>query len=178
MWSRAYSDEVQTGSTTPLFYTDIQPRMTNQKINAMLWTETPECLGYAPERFRDIPYFRWYCARAYYNLAWERERIRMFIPPFARDEAALWPFPVEEREEIRKLRFNWIRFLWIMLKLHVTDPKISLLMTTGEVYENLETVDRRRAGPVGCARSGDRLDEPRSSRPGRRRARRADSSGT
>jgi phosphohistidine swiveling domain-containing protein len=138
VWSRAYSDEVQTGSTTPLFYTDIQPRMTDLKVNAMLWTETPECLGHPPEHFRDIPYFRWYCARAYYNLAWERERIRMFIPPFARDEAALWPFPVEEREEIRKMRFNWIRFFWIMLKLHVTNPKISLLGTTEIVYENLE----------------------------------------
>jgi pyruvate,water dikinase len=138
VWSRAYSDEVQTGSTTPLFYTDIQPRMTDLKVNAMLWTETPECLGYPSERFREIPYFRWYCARAYYNLAWERERIRMFIPPFARDEAALWPFPVEEREEIRKMRFNWIRFLWIMLKLHVTNPKISLLGTTEILYENLE----------------------------------------
>jgi pyruvate,water dikinase len=138
VWSRAYSDEVQTGSTTPLFYTDIQPRMTNQKINSMLWTDTEECLGWGPERFRDIPYFRWYCARAYYNLAWERERIRMFIPPFARDEEALWPFPVEEREEIRNLRFNWIRFLWVMLKLHVTNPKVSLLMATADVYENLE----------------------------------------
>lgn len=138
VWSRAYSDEVQTGSTTPLFYTDIQPRMTDLKINAMLWTETPESLGLPPERFRETPYFRWYCARAYYNLAWERERIQNFIPPFARDEAALWPFPVEEREEIRKLRFNWIRFLWIMLKLHVTRPKVSLLMTTSVIYENLE----------------------------------------
>ncbi len=138
VWSRAYSDEVQTGSTTPLFYTDIQPRMTDLKINAMLWTETPECLGYPPERFREIPYFRWYCARAYYNLAWERERIRMFIPPFARDEAALWPFPVDEREAIRNMPFNWIGFVWIMLKLHVTNPKISLLGTTRVVYENLE----------------------------------------
>jgi len=138
VWSRAYSDEVQTGSTTPLFYTDIQPRMTDLKINAMLWTETSECLGRPPERFREIPYFRWYCARAYYNLAWERERIRMFIPPFARDEAALWPFPVGEREEIRQMRFNWIRFLWVMLKLHITNPKISLLGTTGELYEKLE----------------------------------------
>jgi phosphohistidine swiveling domain-containing protein len=138
VWSRAYSDEVQTGSTTPLFYTDIQPRMTDLKINAMLFTETPECLDLQPERFREIPYFRWYCARAYYNLAWERERIRLFIPPFARDDAALWPFPVEEREQIRKLPFNWIRFLWTMLKLHVTDPNISLLGTTGYLYERLE----------------------------------------
>lgn len=138
VWSRAYSDEVQTGSTTPLFYTDIQPRMTDLKINAMLWTETPECLELTPERFRELPYFRWYCARAYYNLAWERERIRMFIPPFARDEAALWPFPAEEREQIRNMRFNWIRFVWIMAKLHVTNPKVSLLGTTEILYEKLE----------------------------------------
>ena len=72
------------------------------------------------------------------NLAWERERIPNFVPPFARDEAALWPFPVEEREAIRSMRFNWIRFLWIMLKLHVTNPQISLLGTTSVTYENLE----------------------------------------
>ena len=138
VWSRAYSDEVQTGSTTPLFYTDIQPRMTDLKINAMLWTDTPEVLGYPAERFREIPYFRWYCARAYYNLAWERERIRMYIPPFARDEAALWPFPAAEREEIRRMRFNWPRFLWAMLKLHVTRPGVSLLGTTKVLYKNLE----------------------------------------
>jgi phosphohistidine swiveling domain-containing protein len=138
VWSRAYSDEVQTGSTTPFFYTDIQPRMTDLKINAMLWTETPETLGFPAERFREIPYFRWYAARAYYNLAWERERIRMYIPPFARDEAALWPFPVEEREAIRNMPFNWIRFAWIMVKLHVSNPNISLLGTTSIMYENLE----------------------------------------
>jgi rifampicin phosphotransferase len=138
VWSRAYSDEVQTGSTTPLFYTDIQPRMTDLKINVMLWTETPETLGFGSERFREIPYFRWYCARAYYNLAWERERVRMYIPPLARDEAALWPFPAEQREEIRRLPFNWIRFAWIMLKLHVTRPNVSLLGTTGVLYEHLE----------------------------------------
>lgn len=138
VWSRAYSDEVQTGSTTPLFYTDIQPRMTNLKVNAMLWTGTPQVLGYGRDRFREIPYFRWYCARAYYNLAWERERIRMYIPPFARDEVALWPFPAAEREEIRRMRFNWIRFLWIMLKLHVTDRDISLLGTPRVLYKNLE----------------------------------------
>ena len=138
VWSRAYSDEVQTGSTTPLFYTDIQPRMTNLKIKAMLWTETPECLGYPAERFDEIPYFRWYCARAYYNLAWERERIRMYIPPFARDDSALWPFPAVEREAIRNMHFNWIPFIWIMLKLHVTLPDKSLLGTTHVLYENLE----------------------------------------
>jgi pyruvate,water dikinase len=138
VWSRAFSDEVQTGSTTPLFYTDIQSRMTRLKINGMLWTETPECLGYPPDRFDEVPCFRWYGARAYYNLAWERERIRMYVPPFARDEAALWPFPAEEREAVRKMPFNWIRFVWIMLKLHVTNPNISLLGTTSVMYENLE----------------------------------------
>jgi len=138
VWSRAYSDEVQTGSTTPLFYTDIQPRMTNLKIKAMLWTETPECMGYLAARFEEIPYFRWYCARAYYNLEWERERIRMYIPPFARDEAALWPFPAPEREAIRNMHFNWIHFVWIMAKLHVTLPDKSLLGTTHVLYENLE----------------------------------------
>jgi phosphohistidine swiveling domain-containing protein len=137
VWSRAYSDEVQTGPSTPMFYTELQSRMTTLRINAMLWTETAECLGYPAERFREIPYFRWYCARAYYNLAWERERIRLFIPPFARDEAALWPFPADEREAIRQLPFNWIRFIWIVLKLHVTDPNISLLGTTRYFYDNM-----------------------------------------
>ena len=138
IWSRAYSDEVQTGPSTPMFYTELQSRMTTLKINSMLWTDTTECLGYPAERFREIPFFRWYGARAYYNLAWERERIRMFIPPFARDEAALWPFPENQRAAIRRMRFNWIRFLWIIIKLHVTDPNISLLGTTRYFYDNME----------------------------------------
>jgi len=138
IWSRAWSDEVQTGPTTPLFYTEMQPRQTMQRVNMLRYTETPEVLGFPSERFREIPYFRWYCTRAYYNLTFEKERIRMFFPPFARDEAALWPFPVEEREAIRNMRFNWIRFIWIMAKLHVTDPTISLLGAPGHLYENLE----------------------------------------
>ena len=36
------------------------------------------------------------------------------------------------------MRFNWIRFLWIMAKLHVTDPTISILGATDHLYENLE----------------------------------------
>ena len=155
VWSRAYSDEVQTGPSTPMFYTELESRITTLKINSMLWTDTTECLGYPAERFRDIPFFRWYGARAYYNLAWEREHIRMFIPPFARDEAALWPFPAGEREEIRRMPFNWIRFLWIILKLHVTDPNISLLGTTQYFYENMERWTNHEAALVGCARLGD-----------------------
>lgn len=136
VWSRAYSDEVQTGPSSPLFYSYLENGMTNLKISLLRFTETTECLGYPAERFGDIPFYRWYGARAYYNLAFEKERIRMFIPPFARDEAALYPFPAEEREQIKNMPFNWIRFIWIMLKLHVSHPKVSLLETTHHEYEN------------------------------------------
>jgi rifampicin phosphotransferase len=138
IWSRAYADEVQTGPSTPLFYTELQSRKTRSRMNSFLWTDTPEALGNPPERFSDVPLFRWYCARPYINLAWERERIATFVPPFARDEIALWAFPEEEREAIRNMRFNWIRFVWVLLKLHVTDPQISLLESTRHCYENLE----------------------------------------
>jgi pyruvate,water dikinase len=138
VWSRGWSDEVQTGPTTPLFYTEMQARQTQQRINLVRLTETPDDAGYPPERFHEIPYYRWYCARAYYNLTFERERIRLFYPPFARDDAALWAFPEEDREAIRRLPFNWFRFVWIILKLHVTDPTISLTGTTQHMYDNLE----------------------------------------
>ena len=62
----------------------------------------------------------------------------MFYPPFARDDGALWAFPAEERDAIRRLPFNWIRYVWIILKLHVTDPTISLSGTTQHMYDNLE----------------------------------------
>ena len=42
VWSRAWSDEVQTGPTTPLFYTEMQARQTQQRINLLRFTETPE----------------------------------------------------------------------------------------------------------------------------------------
>jgi pyruvate,water dikinase len=138
IWSRAYSDEVQTGPSSPLFYTQLQMGMTYLKISALNFTEVEELLGYKSAEFADMPLFRWYGARAYYNTAYEKERIRLFIPPFARDDAALWPFPEEEREQIKGLPFNWVRFIWMMLKLHITNPKISLIETTHHMYEGLE----------------------------------------
>jgi phosphohistidine swiveling domain-containing protein len=138
LWSRAYSDEVQTGPSTPSFYTYLQLGMTALKVTALRFTDTPTLLGYEAGAFADFPYFRWYGARAYYNTAFERERIRMFIPPFARDDAALWPFPVDEREEIRNLPFDWDEFFGLLRRLEDNRPGISLLGTTEVVYEGLE----------------------------------------
>ncbi len=138
VWSRAYSDEVQTGPSTPSFYTYLQGGMTFLKANALRMTFTEEWMGFTPETFLDFPYFRWYGARAYYNLTFERERIRRFIPPQARDEAALWPFPQSEREEIRDMPFDWDEFLSLLWRLHTETPDVSLLGTTRIVYENLE----------------------------------------
>ena len=138
VWSRGYSDEVQTGPSSPYHYSVLERRMTLLKHRMLWYTETEEFLGYEKDRFEEIPMYRWYGARAYYNLAVERERIKRFIPPFARDDSALWPFPVEEREEIRKMAFNWPRFLWIMTKLHITNPKMSLSETPQFVFENMK----------------------------------------
>jgi len=138
VWSRAYSDEVQTGPTTPSFYTYLQYGMSDLKATSLLMTGTPRFGDYTPDRYADFPYFRWYGARAYYNLDFERERIRLFIPPFARDDAALWPFPEQEREALRNLPFDWPRFLQTLLQLHVDRFDISLLGSTRVVYEGLE----------------------------------------
>jgi pyruvate,water dikinase len=138
VWSRAYSDEVQTGPSTPSFYTYLQLGMTNLKAAALAMTGVERFGDYTPETFLDFPYFRWYGARAYYNLAFERERIRRFIPPFARDEAALWPFPADERAEIKDLPFDWNEFMSMLWRLHRERHDISLLGTTQVVYDNLE----------------------------------------
>lgn len=138
VWSRAYSDEVQTGPSTPSFYTYLQLGMTHLKVAALRMTGTSEFEGLSPDHFLDFPYFRWYGARAYYNLTFERERIRRFIPPFARDDAALWPFPAEERDEIAGLPFDWQQFVSTLWKLHTDRHDISLLGTTRVVYEHLE----------------------------------------
>jgi rifampicin phosphotransferase len=138
VWSRAYSDEVQTGPSTPSFYTYLQAGMTNLKAMALTMTGTQEWLGYTPDTFLDFPFFRWYGARAYYNLTFERERIRRFIPPFARDDAALWPFPAEERQEIRDLPFDWNEFMGVLWRLHRERYDISVLGTTAVIYEGLE----------------------------------------
>ncbi|MDQ1425031.1 MAG: pyruvate, water dikinase, partial [Acidimicrobiaceae bacterium] len=42
VWSRAYSDEVQTGPSTPSFYTYLQLGMTHLKAGALRMTWTPE----------------------------------------------------------------------------------------------------------------------------------------
>ena len=138
VWSRAYSDEVQTGPSTPSFYTYLQAGMTNLKAAALRMTWTSAFGDYVPETFLDVPYFRWYGARAYYNLAFERERIRRFIPPQARDEAALWPFPQADRDEIRAMPFDWNEFMSLLWRLHTENHDVSLLGTTRIVYENLE----------------------------------------
>ncbi len=138
VWSRAYSDEAQTGPTTPSFYTYLQLGMTSLKTKALEMTWTTECLGYSPGEFGDIPYFRWYGARAYYNTAFERERIRRFIPPFARDEATLWPFPQDERVEIKDMPFAWNEWTSLLWRLHTETPDVSLLGTTKVMYEGLE----------------------------------------
>lgn len=138
VWSRAYSDEVQTGPSTPSFYTYLQLGMTHLKAMALTKTGTSAFLDYAPESFLDFPYFRWFGARAYYNLAFERERIRRFIPPFARDDAALWPFPAAERDEIRDMPFDWDAWLKMLRTLHETAYDVSLLGSTAVIYEGLE----------------------------------------
>jgi pyruvate,water dikinase len=138
LWSRAYSDEAQTGPTTPSFYTYLQLGMTSLKTKALEMTWTTECLGYSPGEFGDIPYFRWYGARAYYNTAFERERIRRFIPPFARDEATLWPFPQDERVDIKDMPFAWNEWTSLLWRLHTETPDVSLLGTTKVMYEGLE----------------------------------------
>jgi phosphohistidine swiveling domain-containing protein len=138
VWSRAYSDEVQTGPSTPYFYSILERGMTMLKWKLLDFTDTEEWLGYARDTFQDIPLYRWYGARAYYNAQFERERIRRFIPPFARDDAALWPFPAEEREEIRNMPFNWMKFIQLIVRLHFTRPKVALLNTPKQVFDNLE----------------------------------------
>lgn len=137
-WSRAYSDEVQTGPSTPSFYTYLQAGMTHLKHRMVELTGSDEMVGYAAADFLDFPSYRWYGARAYYNLALERERIRRWIPPFARDDAALWPFPVDERAEVRAMPFDWDAFLELLQRLEASAPDVSLTGGTRIMYEHLE----------------------------------------
>jgi pyruvate,water dikinase len=138
VWSRAYSDEVQTGPSTPSFYTYLQLGMTRLKAAALTMTGTDQLLEYTSDRFLDFPYFRWYGARAYYNLAFEEERVRRFIPPLARDDAALWPFPDDDRQRIKDLPFDWQQLLGTLWRLQVENPDIALVGTTKVMYEGLE----------------------------------------
>jgi len=137
-WSRAYSDELQTGPSTPLMYTFAQPHRIKTKLHALEFVGITDFAGYDPDSYNDIPFFRWYGARAYYNTHIEKEWIRIFIPPFARDDTALWPFPEEEREEIRNMPFDWIRFIKMMVKLEFAHPTRSLLGSTHFLYDNFE----------------------------------------
>jgi phosphohistidine swiveling domain-containing protein len=57
----------------------------------------------------------------------EQERIRRYIPPFARDRAALWIFPENDQKDIGKMSFNWPQFLTTLWSLHITKPHVSLL---------------------------------------------------
>ena len=138
VWSRAYSDELQTGPSTPLFYTFAQPHRTKTKLLALEYVGIDDFAGYESENYDDMPLFRWYGARAYYNTALEKEWIRIFIPPFARDEVALLPFPEEQREEIRNMPFNWWKFARMMVKLEFTHPTRSLLGSTHFLFDHFE----------------------------------------
>jgi pyruvate,water dikinase len=139
VWSRAYSDELQTGPSTPLMYTFAQPHRIKTKLHALEYLGFTEFAGYPAENFQDMPLFRWYGARAYYNTHFEREWMRIFIPPFARDEAALLPFPEEQREELRNMPFDWFRFIRMLVKLEFSQPTRSLLGSTHYLYENFES---------------------------------------
>jgi pyruvate,water dikinase len=176
-WSRAYSDELQTGPSTPLLYTFAQPHRIKTRLHALKFAGFDHFAGYDADQWDDMPYFRWYGARAYYNTYFEKEWIRIFIPPFARDEAALLPFPAEEREEIRNMSFDWLRFIRMLVKLEWTHPSRSLLGSTNFLYENFESwvenanrvwdeYDIESAGSVGelfmtllRGREGNQLDE-------------------
>jgi pyruvate,water dikinase len=177
VWSRAYSDELQTGPSTPLMYTFAQPHRIKTKLLALEFAGFDEFAGYSADRWQDMPLFRWYGARAYYNTHFEREWMRIFIPPFARDEAALLPFPEEEREEIRSMPFDWFKFLWMLVRIEIKHPTRSLLGSTHFLYENFERwvdhanavwdgYDIESAGGVGelfrtllRGREGNELDE-------------------
>ena len=137
-WSRSYSDELQTGPSTPMMYTGGQPHRLRTKYLALEFMGVTEFAGYKAEDFWDMPQFRRYGARAYYNTFFEKEWIRRFIPPFARDEVALAPFPEEEREEIKNTPFDWMEFFSILVKLELTHPERSLLGSTHRLYEYLE----------------------------------------
>jgi phosphohistidine swiveling domain-containing protein len=138
VWSRAYSDELQTGPSTPLMYTFAQPHRIKTKLHALEFVGIDDFAGYRSESYLDMPLFRWYGARAYYNTSFEKEWTRIFIPPFARDDVALSAFPAEQREEIRSMPFDWFRFIRMLGKLEFSRPTRSLLGSTHYLYENFE----------------------------------------
>jgi pyruvate,water dikinase len=176
-WSRAYSDELQTGPSTPLMYTFAEPHRIKTKLLALEFAGFSEFAGYPSESWHDMPLFRWYGARAYYNTSFEKEWIRLFIPPFARDEVALLPFPEAMREDIRSMPFDWWKFVRMLVKLEFTHPTRSLLGSTHYLYENFErwvehanevwsAYDIESASSIGdlfrtllAGREGNELDE-------------------
>ena len=143
VWSRGLSDEWFTGPSTPYFYSGVGPLLARLKLIALKQTDITEFAGYSSEHYLDMPTTRWYGARAYYNTYFEKEWMRIFIPPFARDDVALSPFPEEEREEIRNMPFDWFRFFRILLRLEFTHPRYSLLGSTHHYYEEMENCVRR-----------------------------------
>jgi pyruvate,water dikinase len=138
IWSRAYSDELQTGPSTPNMYTRAQPHRMRTKLLALKYMGIRRFAGYEASEFNDMPMFRWYGARAYYNTALEREWIRLFIPPFARDQIALSAFPADQRDEIRNMPFNWFRFVWTLLRLEIMHPERSLRGSPRHLYQHFD----------------------------------------
>ncbi|HJP40887.1 MAG TPA: PEP/pyruvate-binding domain-containing protein, partial [Dehalococcoidia bacterium] len=135
-WSRGYSDEFQTGHTSPMTY-NMSHRI-RTKFLALDFMGMKEFAGYKTENFWDMPLFRRYGARTYYNTHFEKEWIRRFIPPFARDEIALANFPEEDREEIKSMPFNWMEFFATLARIEFTHPERSLLGSTHRLYEHLQ----------------------------------------
>ena len=165
VWSRAYSDEVQTGPSTPSFYTYLQRGMTHLKHMLVQLTGVDELVGYSPEDFLDFPSYRWYGARAYYNLALERERIRRWIPPFARDDAALWPFPDTERDEIRAMPFDWAAFFGLLGPPRDDQPRRLAHRQHDGSSTTTSSAGPTRRRPSGPTSTSTRCRSPRSSGP-------------
>ncbi len=147
VWSRSFSDEFQTGPSSPFMYTGAQPHRIRTRLLALQYMGVEEFAGYRLEEFWDIPYFRWYGSRAYYNTYFEKEWIRRFIPPFARDATCLIPFPEEEREAIRNMPFNWFEWIAQLVRLEFRHPERSLLGSTHHLYEHFEE-DIRKGNEV------------------------------
>jgi pyruvate,water dikinase len=113
IWTRAFSDTVNTGAVTPLTFS---ARYIH--INTDGWGQAARIAGL--DKLARTRLFKYHKGTFYYNTRWERQMIEKLGLPALRPMLLEWTAP-NEREDILKAPFSYADFLRFYLKVTVLE---------------------------------------------------------
>lgn len=115
VWTRAFSDAVNTGAVTPLTYT-----ARYEHINTNGWGRAAMLAG-LPDLSR-LRLFKYHKGTFYYNTDWERQVVERVGIPALRPGMLEWLSPAQ-REEIVTAPFSYAAYLRFHLAVIAADPR-------------------------------------------------------